>query len=412
MEPFALSVPAYRRGLHPSKPARKQEEDAADTQATSTTTTTKTSQFSSSSIIINPLSHTPDTLHQFSIAGLSAEEDVPSKKHPGFPHKPLPESRQRRPTHVPESGTPIRYSARIRHLNTMTAIMHRCLREGDIIRAKRALGLLLRTKDIDLRLGNLWTIGSEILMRDGTGADEDNFNFNSNFSRVKTYLELLIQQHPHDTYRPYLTSAVDFWPALFGIEVYTLHVEYRRALQRIDTEYGSMDMDLDLDLDLDDEEEDSPPTKQEEQEEKHEEIDALRAETRRGALELATRMDGVLENAPYTTHAEILRLRAHVSLFVADLFLPSRLLDRWLRRQGGEKREEEQYDYYYGQERKRRHMSRSLRDVVRTPEERGAVASRREEQEKARRFFERVLAAKGRLEEWVMRFLDNEEEDE
>ncbi|KAK3306619.1 uncharacterized protein B0T15DRAFT_552560 [Chaetomium strumarium] len=41
-----------------------------------------------SDTVINPLSHTPDTLRQFCLAGYPADEPLPSKAYPGFPHRP------------------------------------------------------------------------------------------------------------------------------------------------------------------------------------------------------------------------------------------------------------------------------------------------------------------------------------
>lgn len=561
MEPFALSVPGYRRGLHTHKSKQHDEHgnlqpdtegSRSPTPDTHTYTQSETANLSSSisrrssqSHIINPLSHSPDTLRQLAVAGLSPEDELPSLLHPGFPHKPLPpatSSRKRRSAQSQsqsqsqtqahgngeldsdgrDAGVGSRqseqggrhYLARIRHLNTMTAIMHRCLRDGDMPRAKRALGLLLRTRDVDIRLDNLWVIGSEILMRDGEvpllsssslpsipkpgsgapfelgldsssqrtqvpdlpsytyntneekgdqGESDDNDNEEediggrrrrktqpperwgtaANFSQVKTYLELLIQHHPYDMHRPHLTSAVDFWPALFGIEVYNLDVEFRRGMYRINLEYPpitsssrsssrslspSSSSDAADRMDLDDydyDQEDSytrrrrrrkngyhqEEVEEEDSRERHFALDALRTETQRGALELAVRMDGVLENAPYSTHAELLRLRGHVSLFIADLFLPSRLVERFHRHQ-----------------RRRTSLSSSsksssVRESAKVSEEHVALARRREEQEKARGFFRHMLNAnnnvqggrgrgRGGLEDWVLRFLDPEDNED
>jgi hypothetical protein len=391
-----------------------------------------------------------------------------------------------------------KHSVRIRHLNTMTAIMHRCLRDGDMARAKRAFGLLVRTKDVDVRIDNLWAIGSEILMRDGeeplstptmsssapssqsntamSSLEEDaemedgreheeeeeeeeeteekrtipplpqRWGTAANFAQVKTYLETLIQQHPYDVHRPHFTSAVDFWPALFGIEVYNLDAEFQNALYHIYTEHGfpsspsssrvsspdnQRDHDYEMDIDNNDEDgdgfgmggrrrkrhsdqdDDHDDHYNHDHRDRHDATDALRAETQRGALEITARMDGILENAPYATHAELLRLRAHVALFIADLYLPSRLIERYKK----QSRDTGDVGGGGGWRGGRRPMSfrdadRSLRMLVRAPEEHVALARRREEQERARALLRRVLEAKGRLEEWTMRFLDPEEEQE
>ncbi|RYC53578.1 hypothetical protein CHU98_g12631, partial [Xylaria longipes] len=104
-----------------------------------------------------------------------------------------------------------------------------------------------------------------------------------------------------------------------------------------------------------------------------------------------------------STHAELLRLRAHVALFVADLYLPSRLMERHAnnKREGPPR-----------QQLSLRDAERSLREYARLSEEHVALARRREEQGRAMVFFGRVVAARGRLEEWVSRFLDEEDEED
>ncbi|KAI1132279.1 hypothetical protein F5Y10DRAFT_218589 [Nemania abortiva] len=541
MGPFALSIPSYRLGVHSHKLQKRRHHDATrqNTESPSPSPyldSDAETQFSSTSRLpsesINPLSHSPDTLRQLAVAGLSPEDELPSRLHPGFPHKPLPirSSRRRRTERESrhssvapssdgggDSGVETddstvtsrrsrkldtidakNYSARVRHLNTMAAIMHRCLRDGDIPRAKRAFGLLVRTRDVDVRLDNMWAIGSEILMRDGEqesvprskrrsspshslssspsslssfdggsqehpyalsnpDTDEDReeeeregqdgvkkriqppqrWGSATNLAQVKVYLETLIQQHPYDAHRPHLTSAVDFWPALFGIEVYNLDAEFQNSLHQIYTEYGfpslasrpsSPDREYDEDrMDLDDEggygiesgfgggrrrrhsqleeEEEEEGEEEPHTRERHYATDALRAETQRGALELAARMDGILENVPYTTHAELLRLRAHVALFIGDLYLPSRLMERYA---AACHRGPPPPDIKASL----RDAERRLRAHVRAPDEYVALARRGEEQEKALEFFRRVVGARGKLEDWILRLLDAEDEED
>ncbi|KAI0874496.1 hypothetical protein GGS24DRAFT_500791 [Hypoxylon argillaceum] len=540
MGPFALSIPGYRLGVHSHKLHEQRHHDATqlETESRSRVDSDTETQFSSTprlpSESINPLSHSPDTLHQLAVAGLSPEDELPSRTHPGFPHKPLPPTKSSRKTRnarapSPESagyesdggggrsevGTDStiasrrggrayavdakQHAAGVRHLNTMTAIMHRCLRDGDMSRAKRAFGLLVRTRDVDVRVDNLWVLGSEILMRDGeveeapkgamsrskkpaslsssplssppspglsqgqpyawsdSGTDSDSdiaeagqgkeegdkktpgppqrWGSAANLAQVKVYLETLAQQHPHDPHRPHLTSAADFWPALFGIEVYNLDAEFQHSLHQIYAEHGlpslpsrspSPDPEHNnygdpMDFDDDDNEagysvasglgsgEAGGGRQRRGQEEAHDRgrhaaADALRAETQRGALEIAARMDGVMETVPYNTHAELLRLRAHVALFVADLHLPSRVVERYAVRGSSSGSAKQGVSL--------REAERRLRAHVKGPDEHVALARRGEEQARAVAFFRRVVAAKERLEEWVVRLLDDEEEEE
>ncbi|KAI0193836.1 hypothetical protein F4808DRAFT_356353 [Astrocystis sublimbata] len=557
MAPFALSVPGYRLGVHSQK---QQPHDAAHQDSStrslsphansdgtdtpilfSASASARTSRLPSETI--NPLSHSPNTLRQLAVAGLSPEDELPSRFYPGFPNRPIPTSsrRQRRrgrsaaskrtslllgndsgaetdATVTPrqqegggEGGSGSRrggdngklddvddkhHSARMRHLNTMTAIMHRCLREGDMGRAKRALGLLLRTRDVDIRYDNLWAIGSEILMREGereekmvsalakrplsptflsssssesddasgSGADDDSDVVNqgsrrgrklgdaeeeedeggeghpnppqrwgsaANFAQVRHFFEILIQYNPYDAHRQQLPSAIDFWPALFGIEVYNLDAEFQTSLHNVYLEHGSPSLsssrsrsrspqdngDYNMDLDDDDHEDGGRRRQQDGEEEdeddedrdRHAAIDDLRSETQRGALRLAARMDGVLENPPYNTHPELLRLRSHVGLFVADLFLPSRLMERYTRREG---RQSQGQRYRRGERSLLHDAEQRLQKHAIHTDEQLALARRRAEQGRALVFFRRAVAAKGRVEDWITDALEEEEEDE
>lgn len=376
--------------------------------------------------------------------------------------------------------------------------MHRCLRDGDIARAKRALGLLMQTRDVDLRIDNLWVVGLEILMRDGekevvherkkktplssshkntlaysyatssssssssdTDEDWDNpqatdeeaeeedddapaqkppkrWGTAANTLQARTYLEALIQQHPYDAHRPHLTSAVDFWPALFGIDIYNLDAEFQSALHQIYVEHGfpsssssssfnpsSNERDNDddddpdsMDIDDDDNHNDHNNNNDDDDERsnqpRHTATTALRATTQLRALEIATRLDTVLENPPYNTHAELLRQRAHLSLFIADLHLPWRLVERYNNNNNNTTQSSSSSSSVLlqgGEAITNSHHRRLLREHAKTPEDRVALARRRKEQRVARAFFARVVGAKGWLEDWVLRFLDEEGEE-
>ncbi|KAI0597029.1 hypothetical protein F4775DRAFT_272865 [Biscogniauxia sp. FL1348] len=413
--PFALSVPGYKLGVH-TRRHRKLDGERRASQSPSPSPARSLPEDAASSYLpsgsINPLSHTPDTLRQFAVAGLSPEDELPSRLYPSFPHRPLPPeypSRSRRnPRRTSMPGTSTgesevesgsrkeaaavqQHSARLKHLNTMTAIMHRCLHEGDIARAKRAFGLLVQTKEIDVRLNNLWAIGSEILMRapEAARGDDDSplprWGSAANVSKVKEYLSSLIQQHPHDPHRPQLTSAVDFWPALFGIEVYDINAELQRALYHLDTR-DEDDNDEEMDDDPDDD--------------RRQQLGALwaakdevRRQTQAAARQLAARMDRVMESAPYAAHPELLRLRAHVSLFIADLHLPARVVEA-------------------GDAAAAAIVERM--GVLSLRGEGEALEHRKEEQRKARAFFQRILDNGGELVGggWIREFMDEDEDED
>ncbi|XDG06718.1 hypothetical protein ABKA04_006333 [Annulohypoxylon sp. FPYF3050] len=455
---FTLPVPNYRLGIH-SRPGNKKADEDEDNAASGPEWDTPSHLPSDS---INPLSHPPDTLRQFAVAGLSPEDEVPSKLHPLFPHKQLPSGSGRRQgarhdgvataataleseddrtvARTQDKSTTVKQlTERLKHLSTMTAIMHRCLNDGDIARAKRAFGLIVQSKFVDIRLGGLWAVGSEILLRDGEGDEEQKrqqqlqhsslpssppplqqpvvieneqagmrrWGSAANMDKVRFYFENLIQQHPHDPLRPHLTSALDFWPALFGVEIYNLDAEFRSAVRRLEASLpeenedsfmadddDAMGMGSDMDVDMADPDEAfEARRRRRERGKKRQEWaarDELRSETQRAAERIARQMDATMENKPYTTHRGLLWLRANLALFIGDLYIPSRLL--------AEDQGEESED--------------QLRARTESIEERGALDRRKEEHIRARTLFRKILDGRGELDGWALKFLNAGEEDE
>ncbi|KAF3055942.1 hypothetical protein GL218_07108 [Daldinia childiae] len=456
MGPFALPVPGYRLGAHhrinkPKKTDDEQEENGEEVWVGSEWGT-PSSRLPSDSI--NPLSHTPDTLRQFAVAGLSPTEEIPSKANPSFPHKPLqPEGKKRRKRDVSKDDknatedqdkgvTSKQCSERLKHLSTLTAILHCCLGEGDIARAKRAFGLLVQTKDVDIRQAGLWAIGSEILMRDGEseedqlrhkqGRDDELHRWGSaaNVDKVKSYFETLIQQHPHDTHRPHLTSALDFWPALFGIEVYNIDAEMRAAMHHLqqqqdqnqgrDQEEDDGGYGFDVDMAYSDEAFESHRELQDQRrrEATYAARDDIRTRALAAAEAVAKQMDQVMENAPYGAHRGLLRLRAHLALFVGDLCLPARLID------GGHHMSKEEKKKKKLKKRMKKGKGKNSEDELRaraeTAEDYAALGRRRDEQGRARMLFRKVLDGGGEGEpegdggadSWVRRFVEEGEDEE
>ncbi|KAK3292283.1 uncharacterized protein B0H64DRAFT_466997 [Chaetomium fimeti] len=338
-----------------------------------------------SEAVINPLSHSPDTLRQFVLAGYPADKPLPSRAHPGFPHrgtsrparKQLPttttttaassddddddddptaaaaaafrstpasdadddatateggwrttdaettdpesepttttssgnrrsRTRSRRGKHGNDTSTATTdrgaraYRAR---LGCLAAVVRRCLAEGDVARARRAFGLLVRARvygrRVDLRRERFWEMGAEVLVRegevggggrggrvsrvrrgvggresdqgegdgdedgdgegdwgqvvegegDGDGNVEDEEVKVERLARLKAYYEYLIQQYPYS--KQHAGSAhnvLDFQVALFSAEMEAAHAANKRGLaklQRGDSweEEGSMDVD-------------------------------------------------------------------------------------------------------------------------------------------------------------------------
>ncbi|RYP18742.1 hypothetical protein DL765_003764 [Monosporascus sp. GIB2] len=470
MGPFALPVPGYRLGIHTRKPKRRGEE--WDVASLAPAPDDLYSHLPSGAI--NPRSHPPDLLRQFAVAGLAPEEANPADRFPLFPHKALPPDRDadggsgRRRGGASRSGAessdvgtdaearasgdgvpvaPRHHSARLRHLSTVTAILHRCLDEGDIPRARRAFGLLVQTREVDIRLNHLWAAGSEILMRDGEGEAEGRrrrgqttggrgreaeaegeeaarrWGSAANVDKVRAYFESLIRQHQHDPHRPHLTSALDFWPVLFGIEIYNIDAEFRGALRRLaaaeeeedddDDDEGGSGLEgeggsrFDAYAYVEDEEEEAEARgllrRRGDAGRRHlrrAARDELRRETAIAAQQIAARMDQLMETAPYSKHLELLRLRGMLALFVGDLHLPTRLIEGARRGAAGGGR-------------RRTPSSSSLADDLLAhadgPEERSAVARWGEELEKAKGFFSRIVENGGALDGWAKKLVEEEE---
>ncbi|KAI1394051.1 uncharacterized protein F4822DRAFT_386905 [Hypoxylon trugodes] len=450
MGPFALSVPAHRLGIHSQTGRRKKADDNQeddDNIDTDFEWDVSSSRLPSESI--NPLSYSPDTLQQFAVAGLSPEDEVPSSIHPLFPHKATPaEGKKRRarrsdrvfdvseaesendeaaPRRKDEGATVKQVSERLKHLSTLTAIMHRCLSDGDIARAKRAFGLLVQTGDVDIKQGGLWAIGSEILMRDGEAQlkqgkvgggeardqpDGENTEIRrwgsaANVDKVRSYFESLIQQYPHDPHRPHLTSALDFWPALFGIEIYNLDAELQKALHRLPTTPADEQEDGDEygygygeDEEMAYSDEAIEARRRQRDDERQGTVQAARDEVKLQARDVAERvaaqMDQIMENNPFATHRELLRLRGNLALFIGDLCLSSRLIDY--------ERNEEEISLKSSED--------ALRSRAESVEDHGALAMRREEHEKARTLFRKIMDGGGEVDDWILKFVRAGEEDE
>lgn len=400
---------------------------------------------------INPLSYRPATLRQLAVAGLPETEPLPSRLIHLFPHRPLPgadgnggsEDKEReedglssenesgrqqdaKPSRRADSAPPPRrYHYRPnapprRHVAALAAVAERSLADGNVARARRAFGLLVRAgvygRAVDLREGGLWALGAEILMRGGAGGTEEDEKFAriveatapgegmgegkrrwgsaSHMAAVREYFDRLITLHPYIRQHPGAVSALDFWPALLGCEVYNVHAEHKLALRGLEekeketeeevaeeasTEEGWEDDHRGLMMDYEDDGEDDgsnaeissnqrlrrerEPTGRAER--LRTEKSRIRAATLSEMRDIARRMDALMENIPYSTSPELLRLRGVVALYMGDLARSSSL----------------------------------------DGEEEGQVW-RENEAERARRMFRKMVEHGGEADPWIARFLE------
>lgn len=368
---------------------------------------------------INPLSHSEGTIKQLRTAGLTADDLLPSNYIPDFPHRPIrpshqqPEEESDDEDHEDDGdGGSVSGSsneggggsaqhrarkARQRHafqdahdsqLGFLTNVILRALEEGDIPRAKRAFGLVRRSevrgRPVDLRKRALWSLGAEILMRDGEvrsrsvmpsvpdpiaaeeeeeeeqdgGADaaareeektrgtrrQRRWGSTANMPRLREYLESLVRQYPYNRLHPDSVSDLDFHPVLFSCEFYDAWAEHKLALERLAEEAeswseGELDDAVLPDVDMqgyygDEGGDDGHGARAgggrayrgDNLTGRERRLRQAKADLGLRALstmrDVAARMDGLMENAPYSRSVELLRLRGMVALYIRDLGVP------------------------------------------------------------------------------------------
>ncbi|KAL2147830.1 hypothetical protein VTI28DRAFT_5602 [Corynascus sepedonium] len=267
------------------------------------------------------------------------------------------------------------YRARV---GWLTAVIRRCLAEGDVATAKRAFGLLLRARaygrKVDLRWERYWEMGAEILMREGEAAkragayspsaaatsyplpgdgetggwegadveeDENEEVRTAKLARLRAYYEYLIQQYPYSKQHPgSANNVLDFQVALFSAEMEEAHAAHRRGLERLqrgvsweaEAEEEDEEKDIDVDEPMDYDLEGGEETGNAEEEHLRglsrgerrlrRKENNLRLEALRRMTDIARRMDTTMETVPFSRDHELLRLRAMVALYIGDLYMP------------------------------------------------------------------------------------------
>ncbi|KAM0281783.1 hypothetical protein ACHAQH_003365 [Verticillium albo-atrum] len=351
-------------------------------------------------VVINPLSHTPSNLKQLLAAGLTENDRLPSFLQPGFPHRPYRDPTKRRksrrwkaPSTAPVAATDTEddsraetdfetevesehesalpksqsYAAERAALQPLARSIAVFLARGDVLAAKRAFGLLMRSrvsgKPVDIRRNHYWELGAEILMREPmpeekaawAPADDDEDQRErrkkqqhrypiANVPQVKEYFQGLIRNYPHHLGARKAASALQFWPAQVSYEISQMHAQHSAALDDLNTKAAILEMDTDLDMynaeaeDEFDSEDRDPFSLEENPSGKHRGLDALanaredrlrqardeiRVKTLDGMRDLASRMDKILDSPPFSRSPELQRLRGMVSLYIADLLVPA-----------------------------------------------------------------------------------------
>ena len=223
------------------------------------------------------------------------------------------------------------------HLKIMIAVLHRSLLERNYIRAGRAWAMLLRAEQhgqsMDLRTGDRWGVGAEILMQresqiaqetsDHKFGDSPKSNFSlyikpENIDKVREYYERLLLQYPYRKAFPNALGALNFSVAMFSLWIYTVKEWSSVALMSV----GSFNEDIDeAEAEANGNvRSSSAPAVEPYRYQKNENVqeDSLKI-----AYEIAARLDGLLVSPPYSDNAQLWKLCGEVSLWIADLSVPA-----------------------------------------------------------------------------------------
>ncbi|KAI9761107.1 MAG: hypothetical protein M4579_001259 [Chaenotheca gracillima] len=260
----------------------------------------------------------------------------------------------------PRTGRDLRRT----HLSVITTILHRCLLEGDYIRASRAWGLILRS-DIggrapDVRGHGRWGIGAELLLRrDGQQRSQDQMQnvepeqsdsgsegpsngtprakaaerhprsapwTEEGIARAKDYYERLILQYPFHRRQPQATNPFNFYPAMFALWIYSVQEkgrrgEGRRRRKRASSVSSSTRKSRSRSRSRSRSSSPPPSTSEAEEEESQ---SALHSAILDEAVLISARMDDVLSSPPYSDSVPLWHLRGMVALWIYSLCSPSR----------------------------------------------------------------------------------------
>lgn len=388
---------SYRIAKYESKKRARDslvsEGDESDNEDIIDQPSTSFSTPGSSSLVL-----TPNEAHQYRIAGLPFDNELPGGKFPhAAPPSDIPARITRKeidvemsqlspPIYEPKSSTQSR-NTRLQHLSVLTTILHRCLLQGDYIRAGRAWGLILREEfsgiTADVRTQGRWGIGAEIILRrDLQNTDSENINpqkferssaetskpwfTRKGFEEAKNYYERLILQYPYRRSAPNSVGPLDFYPAMFGLWVYVAQEESRSS-REVSEELGGGWGD-DSDGDEEDEDLSMSSNVQTQRKGKKAPISQILEKEFQEAQQIATRMDEVMVSPPYSDSVELLRLRGMVSLWIGGLHLSKENFGEEDDRQTPESTDEEMESTYTIRQQRRSVMEKKHAEVEKANE--------------------------------------------
>lgn len=302
---------------------------------------------------LGTLSH--DAATQYKASGQLIDKDLPSGTFPHTSRQHTLSSKVRRQIEddLAALKPPLYISARSsdangsnlcgvsglrqRHLSIVTAILHRCLLEGDYVRAGRAWGMLLRTENgghsMDLRSNGRWGLGAEIILQrerqlfrkdqvdEHTSSHQEDYDVDrgpealftsEGFEKAKDYYERLGLQYPYRKSFPTAIGPLEFYYAMFGLWIYTVEEQRLRELASIEKVASEA-----IDGDVSGSESESHGSRRRV---------VIYRETSRRAREIATRLDELFSSPPYSDSTAFRKIQDMVTLWIDDLssFYPRR----------------------------------------------------------------------------------------
>lgn len=281
---------------------------------------------------------------QCKTAGQLLDEDLPKKN---FPHRSTVYNTSRKTSNATTaSEIPTRIDQlessglRRQHVGNIIVIIHRCVLEGDYIRAGRAFGMLLRVEhlghSLDLRINDRWGLGAEILLQreeresrsDGrtslyTDNDHESRQHDGRlttryFKQAINYYERLALDYPYRKTSPNSIGSQDFNFAIFGLWIKSVEEQHSSKLNEIENLDNSIESSRDNRGD-----ESGSPSVRESKLDRHQRIQQVRENTLRRAKKIGDELRELLRSPPYVDSGRYRELRRMVNVWISDLSLPT-----------------------------------------------------------------------------------------
>ena len=228
--------------------------------------------------VLNPLSHSPNSLRQFAVAGLPEVFPNPSDEQTDFPHRSLQKplftdygehalffreskdeakgpSETQEQVGVEDEGSASLANKKATARNTFSVMkqsLWRFLDIGQYDRARKILSVLVRFEGgegdvVDWRRGRLWLAGSELLVnqradltseRTSSASSVEDLSPPSSAAQVKPWLDDVIRRHPFDYRRCNTWSSLDIITLAFSYEIHTAHRIFAIGLRQLEDDFS------------------------------------------------------------------------------------------------------------------------------------------------------------------------------